>query len=189
MTWVKPMPSSSCAEEIGWFSSTFAPMARTRASSLSMAAEGMRNSGIRWRTTPPSLPVASKMVTGTPSRPSRKAAAIPAGPPAHHGHVPVVTPRLWPEPGQQGVIAPLGGGELLVTDMYALLIGAPHALVRAVVGADGAGDKGQGIALKDNLQGLLIFALPHQRQVGGDVLVDGAALPAGGGEAACTDCP
>ena len=56
-------------------------MARTRASSLSMASEEMRNSGMIWRTTPPRAPVASNRVTGTPSLPRKKAAAIPAGPP------------------------------------------------------------------------------------------------------------
>ena len=35
----------------------------------------------------------------------------------------------------------------------------------------------------DDLQGLLIFARIDQHEIGGDILMDGAAIAAGGGEA------
>ena len=50
------------------------------------------------------------------------------------------------------------------------------------MGADGAGDKGQGVLQKNDLQGLLGLARSHELQIRGDILVDGAALLAGSHE-------
>ena len=85
--------------------------------------------------------------------------------------------------GQQRGEAALSRLELLGADVHALLIGVAHALVLAAVGADGAGDEGQGVAVGDDLQGLLIPAGIDQHQVSGNILLDGAAVAAGGGEA------
>ena len=85
--------------------------------------------------------------------------------------------------GQEGVKAPLGRLQLLGPDIDALVVGVSHALVLAAVGADGAGDEGQGVAPGDDLQSLLILPGVHRHEVGGDVLFDGTAGPAGGLEA------
>ena len=51
------------------------------------------------------------------------------------------------------------------------------------MGADGAGDEGQGVFLADEAQGGVIPALAAQLDILRDVLLDGAAALAGGGEA------
>ena len=102
---------------------------------------------------------------------------------AHHGHPLAGDRGLGAQPGQQGVIAAPGGLELHVPDADRLLVVIAHALVRAVVGADGAGDEGQGVALEDDLQGPFVVARPGGHQIGRDILLNGAAAPAGGFEA------
>ena len=102
---------------------------------------------------------------------------------AHHGHPLAGDRGFGVQPGQQGVIAAPGGLQLHVPDVDRLLVVIAHALVRAVVGADGAGDEGQGVALEDDFQGLFVFARPGGHQIGGDILLNGAAAPAGGFEA------
>ena len=76
---------------------------------------------------------------------------------------------------QEGVVAALGSSQLGSADLYALLVEVTGALGHAAVAADGAGDEGQGVLLADNLQSLHQLALAHQLNVGGDILMDGAA--------------
>ena len=51
------------------------------------------------------------------------------------------------------------------------------------MGADGAGDKGQGVLFRDKRQGFPVFPLAAQLDVFGDILADGAAVLTGGGKA------
>ena len=81
------------------------------------------------------------------------------------------------------VIALLGGHQLGAPDVDGLIVVVAHALGHAVVGADGAGDEGQGVLLGDEAQGGGVLALAAQLNILGNVLTDGAAAFAGGGEA------
>ena len=67
--------------------------------------------------------------------------------------------------------------------MDGVLIEVPGALALTAVGADGAGEEGQGVLLGDELQGRAVEALAAELQILGDVLLDGAAALAGGLEA------
>ena len=67
--------------------------------------------------------------------------------------------------------------------MDGLLVEVAAALVLAAVGADGAGQEGQGILLGDKLQRRAVQALVHQLQILGNVLCDGAAALTGCAEA------
>ena len=82
-----------------------------------------------------------------------------------------------------GVIALLGGHQLGGPDLDGLIVVVPGALGLAAVGADGAGDEGQGVLLRDEPQGGGVLALAAQLNVLGNVLLDGAAALAGRGEA------
>ena len=105
---------------------------------------------------------------------------MPPGPPPTTA---TLRPAAGAQLGQQGLKPALGGLQLLGADVDALVVGVAHALVLAAVGADGAGDEGQGVAVGDDAQGLLVLALAHLHQIGGNILLDGAAGAAGGGEA------
>ena len=85
--------------------------------------------------------------------------------------------------GKIFVIAPLRGHQLGGPDLDGIIVIGPGALGLAAVGADGARDEGQGVLLADEPQGGGVFALPAQLNVLGNVLADGAAALAGGGEA------
>ena len=82
--------------------------------------------------------------------------------------------------GQHGVIAPFGGHQLGGANLHGPLVEIPGTLVHAVVGADGAGDKGQGVLLQNHPQGGLVLALTAELDILGDILSDGAAALAGG---------
>ena len=81
--------------------------------------------------------------------------------------------------GQHRVIAPLGGHQLGVANLHGALVEVSRALVHAVVGADGAGDKGQGVLLQNHPQSSLVFALTAELDILGDILTNGAAALAG----------
>ena len=81
--------------------------------------------------------------------------------------------------GQHRVIASLRRHQLGVANLHGALVEVSRALVHAVVGADGAGDKGQGVLLQNHPQGSLVFALTAELNILGDVLADGAAALAG----------
>ena len=85
--------------------------------------------------------------------------------------------------GHQGVVAALGGLELGGPDLHRLLVEVAGTFIHAPVGADGAGDKGQGVLFRDKRQGFPVFPLAAQLDVFGDILADRAAVLAGGGEA------
>ena len=85
--------------------------------------------------------------------------------------------------GHQSVVALFGGQQLGVTDADGLVIEVPGALGLTPVGADGAGQEGQGILLGDELQGRGVQALAAQLHILGNVLLNGAAALTGGGEA------
>ena len=80
-TSVKPWALSSSMESTRALSCTLAPKARQSSASWEISSLAIRNSGITWRTTPPSESRASKIVTGTPARVRKNAVARPAGPP------------------------------------------------------------------------------------------------------------
>ena len=82
--------------------------------------------------------------------------------------------------GQHRVKRAGGGGELGGADAHRALVVVAHALVGAVVGAEGAGDEGQGVALQNDVQRVLQTALFDGPQIAGNVLPDGAAATAGG---------
>ena len=88
-----------------------------------------------------------------------------------------------PDGGHQGLVAVLRRLELGVPDVDGVLIEVPGALPLTAVGADGAGEEGQGVLLGDELQGRAVETLAAELQILGDVLVDGAAALAGGLEA------
>ena len=77
--------------------------------------------------------------------------------------------------GHQSAVALLGGKKLGVTDPDGLVVEVAGALALAAVGADGAGDKGQGVLLGDELQRRGVQALSAQLHILGNVLSDGAA--------------
>ena len=102
---------------------------------------------------------------------------------AHYGYLLAGYRRARLQLGQQLGEPALGGLQLPIAYLHRFLVIAPHALVHAAVGADGAGDEGQGVALEDHLQRFLVLAVGGQAQVGGNVLLNGTAAPAGRGKA------
>ena len=85
--------------------------------------------------------------------------------------------------GHQSVVALLGRQQLGVADADGLVIEIAAALGLAAVGADGAGDKRQGVLLSDELQRRAVQSLIAQLHILGNILRDGAAALAGCGEA------
>ena len=81
ITAVYPAFLSISSSLISVFKQIFTPIFSRSAASLSMEADGIRNSGITWRTTPPRASFFSKSVTSIPALLKKYAAAIPAGPP------------------------------------------------------------------------------------------------------------
>ena len=81
--------------------------------------------------------------------------------------------------GHVSVIARFGGHQLGGADVHRLVVEVAGALGHAVVGADGAGDEGQGVLLSNEAQGGGVLALAAQLNILGNVLMDGAAALAG----------
>ena len=77
--------------------------------------------------------------------------------------------------GHQSAVALLGGKKLGVADPDGLVVEVAGALALAAVGADGAGDEGQGVLLGDELQSRGVQALSAKLHILGNVLSDGAA--------------
>ena len=69
------------------------------------------------------------------------------------------------------------------TDVHGLFVEVAGTLGHAGMAADGAGDERQRIFLADHPQRILILTLAHQAQILGNVLMNGALLGAGRGEA------
>ncbi len=87
--------------------------------------------------------------------------------------------------GEKRVDAAARRRELARADGRALgLVERAHALGAAGVRAEIAGNEGQGVSLRDDGEGVVQATLVDGGQVGGDVLLDGAAVAAGRGEAA-----
>ena len=84
---------------------------------------------------------------------------------------------------QNFFVSALSSGQLSLADLDILVVVVTHALVAAVVGADGAGDEGQSVALQDDVQSISQAAFANSGQVSGDVLLNGAAVAAGSVEA------
>ena len=84
---------------------------------------------------------------------------------------------------QNFFVSALSSGQLSLADLDVLVIVVTHALVAAVVGADGAGDEGQSVTLQDDVQSISHAAFANSGQVSGDVLLNGAAVTAGSIEA------
>ena len=103
---------------------------------------------------------------------------------ADDGGSPAVCHRLRLfQGGHQAVIAMLRRNQLGGADLDGIIVVVPGTLGLAAVGADGAGGEGQGVFLRDKRQRFGILALAAQLNVFRDVLPDGAATFAGGGEA------
>ena len=85
--------------------------------------------------------------------------------------------------GHQCAVALIGSHQLDVADMDGLLIEVAGALVLTAVSADGTGQERQGVLLGNQLQRGTVQALAHQLDILGNILLDGAAALAGGGEA------
>ena len=96
----------------------------------------------------------------------------------------VVGDGLGAQLGQHGSHGLAGSLELAGADLGALGL-VERALAGAAAGmrADGAGDERQGVALDDDVERVLEAALVDSRQVGGNVLLDGAARAARRGKA------
>ena len=73
--------------------------------------------------------------------------------------------------------------QLRRADADALLVMAAHAAVRTGMRADGAGDEGQGVPLKDDPQGVLRPSLLQRGEISRDILGDRAGGAAGSLEA------
>ena len=84
---------------------------------------------------------------------------------------------------QNFFVSALSSGQLSLANLDVLVIVVTHALVAAVVGADGAGDEGQSVTLQDDVQSISQAAFANSGQVSGDVLLNGAAVTAGSIEA------
>ena len=91
----------------------------------------------------------------------------------------VVGNGLSAQLGQHGGHGLAGGLELAGADLGALgLVECTLAGTAAGMRADGTGNERQGVALDDDVERVLVAALVNSRQVGGNVLLDGAARAA-----------
>ena len=96
----------------------------------------------------------------------------------------VVGDGLGAQLGQHGGHGLAGGLELAGADLGALgLVERTLAGTAAGMRADGAGNERQGVALDDDVERVLVAALVNSRQVGGNILLDGAARAARRGKA------
>ena len=96
----------------------------------------------------------------------------------------VVGDGLGAQLGQHGGHGLAGGLELAGADLGALgLVERALAGTAAGMRADGAGNERQGVALDDDVECVLEAALVNGRQVGGNILLDGAARAARRGKA------
>ena len=103
---------------------------------------------------------------------------------ADDGGLPAVGDRLRLfQRGHQVIIALLRRDQFGSPDLNGIVIVIPGALGLAAVGADGAGGEGEGVLLRDEGQGLGVFALTAQLDILRNILPDGAAALAGSGEA------
>ena len=75
----------------------------------------------------------------------------------------------------------MGAFQLCVPDFHGGFVEIAGTVALAAVGAYGAGDKRQGIFVQNDLKGLVIPALAGQCHIGGNFLMDGAGILAGGG--------
>ena len=96
----------------------------------------------------------------------------------------VVGDGLGAQLGQHGGHGLAGGLELAGADLGALgLVKCTLASTAAGMRADGAGNERQGVALDDDVECVLVAALVNSRQIGGNILLDGAARAARRGKA------
>ena len=96
----------------------------------------------------------------------------------------VVGDGLGAQLGQHGGHGLAGGFELAGANLGALgLVKCTLAGTAAGMRADGAGNERQGVALDDNVECVLVATLVNSRQIGGDILLDGAARAARRGKA------
>ena len=96
----------------------------------------------------------------------------------------VVGDGLGAQLGQHGGHGLAGGLELAGANLGALgLVERTLAGTAAGMRADGAGNERQGVALDDDVECVLVAALVNSRQVGGNILLDGAARAARRGKA------
>ena len=96
----------------------------------------------------------------------------------------VVDDSLGAQLGQYGGHGLAGGLELAGANLGTLgLVECTLASAAAGMRADGAGDERQGVALDDDVERVLVATLVDSRQVGGNVLLDGAARAARRGKA------
>ena len=96
----------------------------------------------------------------------------------------VVGDGLGAQLGQHGGHGLAGGLELAGADLGALgLVECTLAGTAAGMRADGAGNERQGVALDDDVERVLVATLVNSRQVGGNILLDGAARAARRGKA------
>ena len=96
----------------------------------------------------------------------------------------VVGDGLGAQLGQHGGHGLAGGLELAGANLGALgLVECTLAGTAAGMRADGAGNERQGVALDDDVECVLVAALVNSRQIGGNILLDGAARAARRGKA------
>ena len=96
----------------------------------------------------------------------------------------VVGDSLGTQLGQHGGHGLTGGLELAGANLGALgLVECALAGTAAGMRADGAGNERQGVALDDDVERVLVATLVNSRQVGGNILLDGAARTARRGKA------
>ena len=101
-----------------------------------------------------------------------------------NGAVAVVCDGLGAQLGQHGGHGLTGGLELAGANLGALgLVKCTFAGTAAGMRADGAGNERQGVALDDDVECVLVAALVNSRQIGGNILLDGAARAARRGKA------
>ena len=121
---------------------------------------------------------------GHPSPGAEEGRRHAGGAAADDGRPPVVPHRRrGAQLCQDLLISPLRCRQLPVPDLDRPVIEVPGALVHAAVGTDSAGDEGQGVLFQNDLQSLGVPALAAELHVLRDVLTNGAAALAGGGEA------
>ena len=96
----------------------------------------------------------------------------------------IVGNGLGAQLGQHGGHGLAGGLELAGADLGALGL-VERTLASAATGmrADGAGNERQGVALNDDVECVLVATLVNSRQIGRDILLDGAARAARRGKA------